>query len=92
MPAHIRSDNGPEFIAKAVRSWLKTIGTSTLFIQPGSPWENAYIESFNSRLRDELLNGELFVGLAEARYLTPTTSQTYIRSPSSPLRNTSSPQ
>jgi transposase InsO family protein len=69
VPAHIRSDNGPEFIARAVRSWLKTIGTSTLFIQPGSPWENAYIESFNSRLRDELLNGELFVGLAEARYL-----------------------
>jgi len=69
VPAHIRSDNGPEFIASAVRSWLKSMGTSTLFIQPGSPWENAYIESFNSRLRDELLNGELFIGLAEARYL-----------------------
>jgi putative transposase len=68
-PAHIRSDNGPEFIARAVQSWLQSIGTNTLFIQPGSPWENAYIESFNSRLRDELLNGELFIGLAEARYL-----------------------
>jgi len=69
VPAHIRSDNGPEFIAGAVRSWLASIGTRTLFIQPGSPWENGYIESFNSRLRDELLNGELFLGLEEARYL-----------------------
>jgi len=69
VPAHLRSDNGPEFVATAVRSWLTSIGTSTLFIQPGSPWENAYIESFNSRFRDELLNGELLVGLAEARYL-----------------------
>lgn len=69
VPAHIRSDNGPEFIARVVRSWLSSIGTRTLFIQPGSPWENAYIESFNSRLRDELLNGELFLGLEEARYL-----------------------
>ncbi|MDP6940273.1 MAG: IS3 family transposase [Planctomycetota bacterium] len=69
VPAHLRSDNGPEFVATAVRSWLTSIGASTLFIQPGSPWENTYIESFNSRFRDELLNGELFVGLAEARYL-----------------------
>jgi putative transposase len=69
VPAHIRSDNGPEFTAAAVRSWLKSIDARTLFIRPGSPWENAYIESFNSRLRDELLNGELFIGLAEARYL-----------------------
>ena len=69
VPAHIRSDNGPEFVASAVRSWLNSMGTRTLFIQPGSPWENAYIESFNSRLRDELLNGELFIGLEEARYL-----------------------
>ena len=69
MPAHIRSDNGPEFVAKAVRDWLKSIGTETLFVEPGSPWENGYIESFNSRLRDELLNGEVFCGLAEAKYL-----------------------
>jgi transposase InsO family protein len=68
-PAHIRSDNGPEFIATAIREWLQAIGTGTLFIKPGAPWENAYIESFNSKLRDELLNGELFIGLAEARYL-----------------------
>ena len=68
-PVHIRSDNGPEFIANAVTRWLESIGTGTLFVEPGSPWENGYIESFNSRLRDELLNGELFTGLAEARYL-----------------------
>ena len=58
-PANIRSDNGPEFVATAVQTWLESVGTGTLFIGPGSPWENAYIESFNSRLRDELLNGEL---------------------------------
>ena len=69
MPAFIRSDNGPEFVAKAIRAWLETMGTSTLFVEPGSPWENGYIESFNSRLRDELLNGEVFTTLAEAKYL-----------------------
>lgn len=69
VPVHIRSDNGPEFIAKKVRSWLGRIGSETLFIQPGAPWENAYAESFNSRLRDELLNGEIFVGLEELRYV-----------------------
>lgn len=69
VPAHIRSDNGPEFIAEAIRAWLESMGSSTLFIAPGSPWENAYIESFNSRLRDELLNVEIFLGLPEARYL-----------------------
>ena len=69
MPQFIRSDNGPEFAAQAVTKWLNSINTDTLFVGPGSPWENAYIESFNSRLRDELLNGEVFTGLAEARYL-----------------------
>ena len=69
MPGYIRSDNGPEFVAKAVRTWLESVGTSTLFVEPGSPWENGYIESFNSRLRDELLNGEVFTGLAEAKFL-----------------------
>lgn len=69
IPAYIRSDNGPEFASTAVREWLSSIGSSTLFIGPGSPWENAYIESLNSHLRDELLNGELFVGLADARFL-----------------------
>ena len=66
MPEHLRSDNGPEFIAKEVRAWLAREGTGTLYIEPGSPWENAYSESFNSRLRDELLNGELFSSEKEA--------------------------
>jgi transposase InsO family protein len=69
VPEHIRSDNGPEFVAKAVREWLARLGTETLFIEPGSPWENGYIESFNGKLRDELLNGEIFYTLAEARVL-----------------------
>jgi transposase InsO family protein len=68
-PDFIRSDNGPEFIAKVLQDWLAKRGSKTLFITPGSPWENAYSESFNSRLRDELLNGELFTSLAEARVL-----------------------
>jgi len=57
-PKHIRSDNGPEFVAKAVRDWLARMDVGTLFIEPGSPWENGYCESFNGKLRDELLNGE----------------------------------
>ena len=69
MPEHLRSDNGPEFIATAVRRWLAVAGTQTLYIEPGSPWENAYSESFNSRLRDELLNGELFSSVSEAAVL-----------------------
>lgn len=68
-PEYIRSDNGPEFIAKAVQSWLKKRGAKALYITPGSPWENAYSESFNSRLRDELLDRELFTSEAEARVL-----------------------
>ena len=69
-PEHIRSDNGPEFAAKAVRQWLGNVGVKTLFIAPGSPWENGYIESFNARLRDELLNGEIFYTLDEVRVIT----------------------
>jgi len=69
MPEHIRSDNGPEFAAHAVKDWLKSINANTLFVAPGSPWENGFVESFNSRIRDELLNGELFTGLPEAQYL-----------------------
>ncbi len=69
IPEHIRSDNGPEFTAKAVRNWLNSIGVKTLYIEPGSPWENGYIESFNGKLRDELLNGEIFMTLLEARVL-----------------------
>jgi len=68
-PGYIRSDNGPEFASKAVRKWRKKTGVGTLFIEPGSPWENGYIESFNGKLRDECLNGELFLSLAEARYV-----------------------
>jgi len=68
-PEHIRSDNGPEFCAKAVSEWLRDLGIETLFIGPGSPWENGYCESFNGRLRDELLNGEVFYTLQEAKIL-----------------------
>ena len=67
MPRHIRSDNGPEFIAKAIRVFLEQTGVVTLYIEPGSPWQNGYAESFNSRLRAELLNQESFANLAEAR-------------------------
>ncbi len=70
VPEHIRSDNGPEFTAKAVRKWLKRMDVKTLFIEPGSPWENGYIESFNGKLRDELLNREIFTTLTEAKVLT----------------------
>lgn len=69
VPEHIRSDNGAEFTAKAVRSWLGKVGVKTLYIEPGSPWENGYIESFNGKLRDELLNGEIFYSLREAKVL-----------------------
>jgi putative transposase len=67
VPGHIRSDNGPEFIAKAVRGWLEESGVGPLYIQPGAPWENAFGESFNGKLRDECLNLELFTSLGEAR-------------------------
>jgi transposase InsO family protein len=67
MPGHIRSDNGPEFIAKAVRGWLEESGVGPLYIRPGAPWENAFGESFNGKLRDECLNLELFTSLGEAR-------------------------
>ena len=66
VPEHIRSDNGAEMTAKIVRSWLAKLGTKTLYIEPGSPWENGYCESFNGKLRDECLNGEIFYGLKEA--------------------------
>ena len=69
VPEHICSDNGSEFTAKAVRKWLEALGVKTLFIEPGSPWENGYIESFNGKMRDELLNRELFTTLTEAKVL-----------------------
>lgn len=68
-PEFIRSDNGAEFIAKKVRAWIGAVGAKTAFIAPGSPWENGYCESFNSRFRDELLNGEVFYTLREAQIL-----------------------
>jgi transposase InsO family protein len=69
IPEHIRSDNGPEFTARAVRKWLKELGVRTLFIEKGSPWENGYIESFNGKMRDELLKREVFTTLTEAQVL-----------------------
>ena len=67
VPAYIRSDNGPEFVARAVQDWIRAVGSKTACITPGSPWENGFIESFNARLRDELLDGEIFYSLKEAR-------------------------
>ena len=69
VPEHLRSDNGPEFVARIVTRWLDRAGVKTLFIAKGSPWENGYVESFNSRFRDELLNRELFTGLEDARWV-----------------------
>ena len=67
VPQFIRSDNGSEFTAQAVRDWLAKVGVNTLYIEPGSPWENGYCESFNGKLRDECLNGEIFYSLKEAQ-------------------------
>jgi putative transposase len=67
IPENIRSDNGPEFIAQELRKWLGKVGTGALYIEPGSPWENGYCESFNGKLRDECLNGEIFYSLKEAQ-------------------------
>ena len=69
VPGHVRSDNGPEFVAQAVQDWIKAVGAKTAYIAPGSPWENGYVESFNARLRDELLDGEIFYSLREAQVI-----------------------
>jgi putative transposase len=69
IPAHVRSDRGPEFVAAAVEGWITGVGAATAYIEKGSPWENGYVESFNARLRDELLDGEVFHTVAEARVL-----------------------
>ena len=79
IPKHIRSDNGPEFTARAVRKWLNRVGVKTLFIERGSPWENGYIESFNGKLRDELLNREIFATLEEAKVLIEQWRREYNR-------------
>jgi transposase InsO family protein len=77
VPGHIRSDNGPEFVARAVRDWIAAVGSRTAYIEPGSPWENGYVESFNSKLRDELLNREIFYSLKEAQVLIEGWRQHY---------------
>lgn len=77
IPTHIRSDNGPEFIAKALREWSAAVGAKTAYIMPGSPWENGYCDSFNSKLRDELLNGEIFYTLKEAKIIIENWRQHY---------------
>jgi len=77
VPEHIRSDNGSEFTARALRRWLERVGTKTLFIEPGSPWENGYNESFNGKLRDEFLNREVFYTLQELQTLLEQWSRTY---------------
>ena len=77
VPKHIRSDNGPEFIAKAIQRWTKQLGIDTLYIEPGSPWENGFAESFHSRLRDEFLATETFESLAAARKLTAAWKEDY---------------
>jgi transposase InsO family protein len=69
MPEHVRSDNGLEFIAQAVQEWIAAVGAKNAYIAPASPWENGFVESFNARLRDELLNAEIFYSLAEARVI-----------------------
>ncbi|WP_395689192.1 IS3 family transposase [Aestuariivirga sp.] len=77
VPEHIRSDHGPEFVAKAVQDWIAAVGAKTAYIAPGSPWENGYIESFNARIRDELLDGEIFYTLAEARVIVESWRRFY---------------
>ena len=76
-PAYVRSDNGPEFVALAVRDWITAVGAKTAYIEPGSPWENGYCESFNGRFRDELLNGEVFYTLREAQIIIEKWRQHY---------------
>ena len=77
VPEHIRSDNGPEFTARAIRKWLADVGAKTLYTEPGSPWENGYIESFNGKLRDELLDREVFYTMTEMKVLTAQYRQIY---------------
>jgi len=84
VPEHIRSDNGAEMTAKVVRNWLTQVGAKTLFIEPGSPWENGYCESFNGKLRDELLNGEIFYSLKEAQIIIEQWRKHYNRASQHP--------
>jgi transposase InsO family protein len=77
VPKHIRSDNGAEFVAKAVQDWMTAVGAKTAYIAPGSPWENGFIESFNARLRDELLDGEIFYSLKQAQVIIESWRRDY---------------
>ena len=89
VPGHIRSDNGPEFVAKAVQEWIAAVGAKTAYIAPGSPWENGYVESFNARLRDELLDGEIFYTLERPRSSSKAGGATTTRSGRMPRSATS---
>ena len=80
IPAYIRSDNGPEMVAKVLRQWLTRLGSESLYIEPGSPWENGYCESFNGKLRDELLNGEIVYSLKEAQAVIQKMGDPILRS------------
>lgn len=88
VPAYIRSDNGPEFIAQAVRDWIAAVGAKTAYIEPGSPWESGYCESFNARFKDELLNGEVFYSLREAQILIEEWRKRYNTTPFSSILRT----
>ena len=81
VPENLRSDNGPEFVARDLRKWLAGTGTKTAYIEPGSPWENGYCESINAKLRDEFLNGEIFYSMKEIRVLVETHSLLLYRPP-----------
>lgn len=80
VPGHIRSDNGPEFVARVLQEWIAAVGAKTAYIEPGSPWENGYVESFNARLRDELLDGEIFYICAKSGSLSKAGGATITRS------------
>jgi len=84
VPGHIRSDNGPECVAAAVQEWIGAVGAKTAYIAPGSPWENGFIESFNARLRDELLDGEIFYTLREAQIIIESWRRHYNPAPQHP--------
>jgi transposase InsO family protein len=88
IPAYIRSDNGPEFVAKTVQEWIAVVGAKTAYIERGSPWEKGYIESLNARLRDELLNGEIFYTLREPRSSSRVGDATTTRSGPTPQSDT----
>ena len=84
-PAYVRSDNGSEFAAQAVRDWIAAVGAKTAYIEPGSPWENGYVESFTARFRGALLNREIFYSLREAQIIIEAWRKDYTKRPHSAL-------